>query len=1198
MEFLLLGPLEVRSDRGSVPLGGPRQRAVLADLLLHAGTVVAKDRLVDDLWGEHPPPTADSVVQNAVSRLRRVLPPGTIETRAPGYVACVDPGAIDLLRFERLVGGARALPPAERSATLHNALALWRGPVLEDLESVGFVEEARHHLGETRLVALEDRLEAELELGHHDAVVPELESLAGAYPTRERLRRLQMLALYRAGRDQEALDVFEATRRQLDEAFGLEPSETLTALQLMILRRDPALSGPGPSVARAGQVLRRVAVLFVRVHFDTAPALELEVRRISHAGETLRAVSSRHGGELLPMSGGDLVAVFGAGDAWEDDVARAGRAAIEVRAILGDRGLAARFAVSAERIVLDDGRPVIVGSTLNGARQVIEQLDAGEIGLSAEAAASARPDFELDGRGGPCRLLGVRSRLHRTTRLPMVGRDDELAWLRSLLTDVATSGAPRHVVVVGEPGIGKTRVVEELAQTAAVTVLWTVCPPYGQDTTYQPLRELVTAAREVDGSLQPAGDLSTEQSALDLARTTVEVLARSRPLLVVVDDAHWAGPSMLDLLEYVVRAATGAVLVITIGRPELLEERPTWVERTRSLERLGPEEMGAMLEALPGAVQLDAPGRALVLETADGVPLYVEQLVALAIESELAEIAMPPSLDALLASRVERLHPGERETLGRASVIGTTFELDALASLAGGAELGPRIDTLERLRFVRRWANGRECEFTHGLMREAVYATLPKHERARLHELTARHFAQERRHVTAAYHFESAALLAREVGERDVSLELEAAERLVDAGLDARRSGDVTAAIDLLRRADDLLPTDDRRRPELLVERALALRAATRHDEASASLDSARVAANRLRSKRMLHRIEVESIIPRVMRDGDLGSADETIARAIPVFRRAGDNASLGRAFLVAAFLASNRCAFAEAERFAEEADVSLRRWGGSAERAMLLLASSAFHGLRPVSALRARLEELTARTGGDAVVEAHITAFRAWTEALAGETELARRLAAESRAVFVEHGQELAVVASHPALYGEIELLARDGDLAGAEADLRDAIHSLTQGGERALAARHEVLLAEIVHRRGATGDALRLVRRGARALPSVDVYEHVNARRVEGLAVAASGDVRRGERLVRNALGRLVGTDALELRARVLASVAEVALLANDRERLAQALLEAAEGAAAKGCVAADRRIAELLAATRQVHAPVTEATGASGA
>src|SRR5262249_4546863 len=203
--YRLLGPLEARRGDGPLPLGGVKQRALLALLLLNANRVVARDRLVDQPWGGRPPATAVATVPAYVSRLRQPLPAGTLVPRAPGYVLSLEADAVDLRRFERLVRAARDADPARRSALLKEALALWRGPPLAEFaeEPFGRVEAAR--LEEQRLAALEQRVEAELALGRHVDLVAELEGLVAEHPQRERLHGQLMLVLYRAGRQGEAL---------------------------------------------------------------------------------------------------------------------------------------------------------------------------------------------------------------------------------------------------------------------------------------------------------------------------------------------------------------------------------------------------------------------------------------------------------------------------------------------------------------------------------------------------------------------------------------------------------------------------------------------------------------------------------------------------------------------------------------------------------------------------------------------------------------------------------------------------------------------------------------------------------------------------------------------------------------------------------------------------------------------------------
>ena len=246
--FRILGPLEVEGASGPVALGGQRQRALLAALLLEAGRVVPTERLVDRLWGEEAPKTATTSLQNAISRLRRELGEELLETRAPGYVLKVDPVQIDANQFERLLRSARGAAPRERRELLVQALSLWRGPALAEFAFEQFAQAEIRRLEELRLVAVEERIDADLELGQHGDVVGELEALVAAHPLRESLRRQQMLALYRSGRQAEALDAYQEARARFVEELGIEPGPELRRLQAEILRQGAGLVAPGAAV--------------------------------------------------------------------------------------------------------------------------------------------------------------------------------------------------------------------------------------------------------------------------------------------------------------------------------------------------------------------------------------------------------------------------------------------------------------------------------------------------------------------------------------------------------------------------------------------------------------------------------------------------------------------------------------------------------------------------------------------------------------------------------------------------------------------------------------------------------------------------------------------------------------------------------------------------------------------------------------
>jgi DNA-binding SARP family transcriptional activator len=246
LEYRVLGPLEVVGDDGPLALGGAKQRALLALLVLNANRVVSRERLVDALWGDDPPETAVTSIQVYVSRWRKVLPPDTLVTRAPGYLLAAKPEQIDLFRFESLVAEARGATPQRAATLLRGALALWRGPALGGLALESSARTESDRLEDLRLAALEERIEADLALGRQAELVGELQTLIGDNPHRERLRAQLMLALYRSGRQAEALDAYRAAREALVDELGLDPSAELRELEQRILSQDASLAPPRP----------------------------------------------------------------------------------------------------------------------------------------------------------------------------------------------------------------------------------------------------------------------------------------------------------------------------------------------------------------------------------------------------------------------------------------------------------------------------------------------------------------------------------------------------------------------------------------------------------------------------------------------------------------------------------------------------------------------------------------------------------------------------------------------------------------------------------------------------------------------------------------------------------------------------------------------------------------------------------------
>ena len=250
LELRILGPLEVSDETGHVALGGPKQRGLLAILVLQAGHVVPTERLIDLLWGEEAPKTATASLQNAVGRLRRALGADVLVTHAPGYVLKVEPDQIDARRFERALADARRLPAEERRDRLQAALDLWRGPALAEFAFDDFAQSEIRRLEELRLIVLGERIDADLELGRHGDVISQLEALVRDHPLRETFRRQLMLALYRAGRQAEALEVYQDARARFIDELGIEPGPELKQLQSEILRHEAGLAvsdQPAPS---------------------------------------------------------------------------------------------------------------------------------------------------------------------------------------------------------------------------------------------------------------------------------------------------------------------------------------------------------------------------------------------------------------------------------------------------------------------------------------------------------------------------------------------------------------------------------------------------------------------------------------------------------------------------------------------------------------------------------------------------------------------------------------------------------------------------------------------------------------------------------------------------------------------------------------------------------------------------------------
>jgi DNA-binding SARP family transcriptional activator len=535
LEFRVLGPVEVVHDGVAMRIGSPTQRTLLALLLMHPNEVVSTDRIVDVLWPDNPP-EARRKLWFHVSKLRGLLGPGggendrggILATRPTGYALRIDSDQLDAARFERLTSSARSLledEPARAGETVRRALALWRGKPFEDVLHEDAVSSEVARLDELRLKAVEDRLDADLALGRAGEVIPQLEMLVAENPFREHLRAKLMVALYRAGRQAEALAAYRQAQRTLDVELGIAPSEELKELHRRILGQDPALGGRHPPTSRpaASREERKVVTVFFADLVDFTASAE------RHDPEDIRAFLmpyyvhirselERFGGSVEKFIGDAVMALFGAPVAHEDDPERAVRAALAIRDWLAEQDgpQQARIAVATGEAhvtlgaLATEGEPVAVGDVVNTAARLQAAAPVNGVLVGEQTFRATRHAIEYReaepvaarGKSTPIRVWeaigvlaqpGVDPSRHHS---PFVGRERELGALQERLAWAASERLPQLVTILGVPGIGKTRLVSELQQAAAAAdqpLRWRQgrSLPYGDGVSFWALGEMV-----------------------------------------------------------------------------------------------------------------------------------------------------------------------------------------------------------------------------------------------------------------------------------------------------------------------------------------------------------------------------------------------------------------------------------------------------------------------------------------------------------------------------------------------------------------------------------------------------------------------------------------------------------------------------------------------------------------------------------
>jgi class 3 adenylate cyclase/tetratricopeptide (TPR) repeat protein len=842
---------------------------------------------------------------------------------------------------------------------------------------------------------------------------------------------------------------------------------------------------------------------------------------------------------------------------------------------------------------------------------------------------------------------------------PLVGRLAELQLFDWVFQRTVRTSTCHLLTVLGPAGVGKSRLVAAAldALDDAATVLSGQCSPDAEGSSFWPVAEIVRRAAEIkaadspeqaeakleelldhaEGSGEPQGGAPvnrdgekvadrlgrliglrpapvTSEDAVWAVRRFLEVLAGRHPLVVVIDDLHWAQPALLDLVEQVVALAREArLLVVAVARPELLEQRPGWSggrlnASTMLLEPLGAEESATLLEHLAGEVALPADATDRITRTAEGNPLFLEELLAMLVEegrlrrdggrwvaNDLAAASTPPTIQALLAARLDRLAGEERALLDRASVVGQAFDRAAVLALTpepARAEAGTHLLALVRKELLRPAPaplGGRDgFQFRHQLVRDAAYDSLPKQTRAELHERYAAWLAEayagrggEVAEVLG-WHLERAYRFLAELGPVDArgrQVAAAAAAQLAAAGHTATGRGDLPAAANLLERAIALLGPGDRDRLQLLTDLGEVLVLNVETDRAQRVLDEALAGAERagdrgLAAHATLGMLELRLDSPD--RGPDRYRAD--VQQVLSLLEDLGDEQGQARAWRLLGLDSYLRCRIGRAEDEFLRAVDHARAAGDQRVEAgnLYALVQAAYWGPTPVAEGIRRCTDIRERAEGSYRVEMAALHTLAALEAMAGDVARARELGEDAAQIAGKLGpSRFAAICSQ--FLGQVELLA--GDPGAAERWLRWGAGILERMGERGLRAEMTANLARALAVQGRDDEALEQATLSGELAVRDDLYAQVERRGPLAAVLARRGRLSEAEEAAAEAVQLGADSDMLGMQAAALLDLAGVLHLAGRRAEAAPLARRALELAERKGHTVAAAQARELL-------------------
>ena len=957
---------------------------------------------------------------------------------------------------------------------------------------------------------------------------------------------------------------------------------------------------------RAKEQRKTVTVLFCDLAGSTALGETLDPERLrallARYFESMKTIIERHGGSVEKFIGDAVMAVFGVPVLHEDDALRAVRAAAEMRDALPELGLQGRIGVMTGEVVTGTEERLATGDAVNVAARLEQAAQPGEVLIGQPTLALVRDaaevepvePLELKGKAEPVpayRLLHVRDAPERRHDALFVGRERELALLREAWKRVQAEQRCELVTVLGDAGVGKSRLGAEALASVEATVVRGRCLPYGEGITYWPVVEVLKqldllpsdeAAAAAIRSLLGESEAATSAEEIAWAfRKTLEQAAAQRPLVVVFDDIHWGGETFLDLVEHVALLSSGApILLLCIARPELSERRAGWPVTLR-LEPLGDEDADELIpERIAGKL------RERIARAAGGNPLFIEEMLAMAEEAE-GEVVVPPTLQALLAARLDQLETAERSVLERGAIEGEIFHRGAVQALAPEeTQVTPRLAALVRKELIRadkpQLAGEDGFRFRHLLIRDAAYDALPKASRAEFHELFASWLEQHGTELVEldellGYHLEQACRYRAELGmPADPRLAVAARRRLTAGGHRAQLRSDYGAGVSLFERAAALVPPAE---IDLTLETKFidALFWVGRGSDALRRADSlaerASAAGDRVgelcgRVKEGVLRINLEP-------EGATEKLAALLEQALPVFQAAGDDLALYTGYYALGWVATMRAQL-DAGLEAYDRAAAYARRAGLQDELVGWRASVRLWGTTPVSGLLAWLDENEPREGMDH----RLRASRAWALAMLGRFDEARAILAESRAQLAERGGgiQLAIVTGMESV--NVELLA--GDPAAATELGMTGCRLFEELGEQGILSTAAGMLAQALYALDRLEEADAWAGRAAKLGASDDALTQTLWRQVRAKVLARRGENAEAEQLAREAVAISDKTDQLNAQGDVYADLAEVLSLAGHPKEAAAALEQALARYERKGNVVsaqrAQARLAEL--------------------